>query len=70
MGIQRVWIITILGKKNSIAMGGFWIDGVLGTSNIVRRIIDTEDVVGVHPVVFEEQTIYTGRDTQGQLSRY
>lgn len=46
-------IIIILGKNHDIAVGGVWVDSVLLSANIVRRIVDMKDVMEIHAVVLE-----------------
>jgi hypothetical protein len=46
-GIQEwmMGIILVLSQDHDIAMRCIWVDGVLFSTNIVRRIVDTKNIV-------------------------
>lgn len=57
MAINIVWVVTIFGKEEGVAVGGFWIDGILSPPNIVRSVVDAEDVVCEHSIVLEQHVV-------------
>lgn len=55
--IQIIRIVAISSKKKCVAMRSFRVDNILGTADIVGCIVNLENVVSIHPIVFEQNVI-------------
>ena len=58
-GIQKwvIGIVVVVGKDHNVAVGGVQVDGVLLSANIICSIIHTKDVMQIHVVVLEQQSV-------------
>ena len=57
---ERMIGVIVLGQNHYITVRCRMVDGVLFPANVVRSIIDTENVVQVHSVIFKQHFVQIG----------
>ena len=46
-----------VGQEYDIAVGGIWIDIVLGSTDIIRGVVESGDIVAIHAITFDENPL-------------
>jgi hypothetical protein len=51
--LMTLWTASLIGKQHYVAVIRVWIDGILGSSYVIRSVIDPHDAMSVKALAFE-----------------